>query len=486
MPNVVRSASPAWALGAAASGALLAALSTSSVYAQTSAPASADSLQQMRQELDALRAEEAAAKAAEQARSRRIDALARQLSRASGEPVVETAPPPEEIAGPAVAPVQDEHRKFEVYGFAQADYIQDFKRVNPNWDDTLRPSRIPTTKGLFGSDGQSVISARQSRFGVKATYPVGGNDLNVKFEFDMFGVGADEGKTTIRLRHAYGSWGPLLAGQTNSVFMDVDTFPNVIDYWGPSGMVFLRTPQVRYTYKTGPHEFAAALEHATNDIDPGNIRLIDPEFAGSIQNDEKFPDITGHYRYDGGWGHVQLAGILRRVGFDSADTPDNQPKNHKLGWGVNLASNLKVGAKDVLHLSGVYGEGIASYMNDGGMDLGPKGLPVFLPDGRIAGLAPDVVPLLGLVAYYDHYWSDKLSSSIGWSETRVDNLSFQAPDAFHKGQYASVNLLWTPDPRLLFGGEFLWGQREDNNGATGDDTRLQFSFKYSFSSNDFR
>ena len=58
----------------------------------------------------------------------------------------------------------------------------------------------------------------------------------------MFGVGADAGKTTIRLRHAYAQWGELLAGQTNSVFMDGDSFPNVIDYWGPTGMIFLRNP----------------------------------------------------------------------------------------------------------------------------------------------------------------------------------------------------------------------------------------------------
>lgn len=48
----------------------------------------------MRRELDALRAESAAAKAAEQERSRRIDALADQLARASGE----TAPPPDAAA----------------------------------------------------------------------------------------------------------------------------------------------------------------------------------------------------------------------------------------------------------------------------------------------------------------------------------------------------------------------------------------------------
>ena len=62
---------------------------------------------------------------------------------------------------------QETDKKFEVYGFLQTDYIQDSNRVNPAWDATLRPSKIPTEKGTFGSDGQALISANQSRFGVK-------------------------------------------------------------------------------------------------------------------------------------------------------------------------------------------------------------------------------------------------------------------------------------------------------------------------------
>ena len=37
-----------------------------------------------------------------------------------------------------------EEKSFEIYGFMMVDYIQDFGRVNPDWEDTLRPSRIPT------------------------------------------------------------------------------------------------------------------------------------------------------------------------------------------------------------------------------------------------------------------------------------------------------------------------------------------------------
>ena len=80
----------------------------------------------------------------------------------------------------------------------------------------------------------------------------------------------------------------------------------------------------------------------------------------------------------------------------------------------------------MLLLQVVYGEGIASYMNDGGMDLAPQ-LDSPAPDVRVSA---EVVPLTGVVAYYDHYWSDRWSSSIGYSYTEVDNTNFQDPARF--------------------------------------------------------
>lgn len=392
-------------------------------------------------------------------------------------------------SGASSAAYAQDESTFEVYGFAQVDYIQDFNRVDPDWEATLRPSKIPTTDGQFGDDGQSTISVRQSRFGVQASTPVGGRPLYAKFEFDLYGTGDDAGQTTMRLRHFYGTWGPILAGQTNTLFMDGDTFPNTIDYWGPNGMVFIRNAQIRLTHKAGPTTLAVAIEKPNSDIDPGNIRVVAPELGGNIQPSEDLPDLTAQARYDGGWGHVQLAGVVRSVGYDTIGTVNNEPKNSKTGWGVNASGSFKTWNRDRLHLSAVYGEGIASYMNDGGTDLGPEVTPGVSPPivgaPPVGNLRGDVLPLLGLVAYYDHYWNDEFSSSIGWSMVEVENTSFQAPDAFKKAQYASANLLWTPDPRILMGAELLWGNREDFNGATGEDTRVQVSVKYSFSSKDF-
>ena len=382
----------------------------------------------------------------------------------------------------------EQTRSFEIYGFAQTDYIQDSKRVDPNWTDAFRPSKIGVDdeQGVnpYGANGESDVSVKQSRFGVKGSIPTDEvhGAITFKFEFDVFGVGVDAGQTTFRLRHAYGEWEQVLAGQTNSLFMDGDVFPNVIDYWGPNGMVFLRDPQIRWTpYKTETASFSVAIERPGNDIDAGNIRLIDEYSNASLQSQETVPDLTSHFRLDGSWGHFQIAAILRRVGYEyqAAAGQGNWTTGSKTGWGVNLSCSIKTVGKDQILLSVVHGDGIASYMNDGGTDLAPNAY--FNPLSPTSStLSAEAVPLTGAIAYYDHYWSPKFSSSIGYSLTEVDNTNFQTAAAFHKGQYASTNLLWYPVSNVLIGGEVLWGDLKNNNGLSGNDIRFQFTVKYNF------
>lgn len=382
------------------------------------------------------------------------------------------------IPGAGVALAQDDTPHVEVYGFVQADYIQDFKRVDPAWMDTLRPSKIPTADDVFGEDGQASISAKQSRLGVLMNFPTSNHPVYTKFEFDMFGVGVDAGQTTIRLRHAYGEWNKWLAGQTNSLFMDASIFPNVIDYWGPAGMVFLRNPQIRYSFIQDEHRnFSVAIEKPSNDIDGGQLREIDPAL-GAVTGTQKVPDFTAQYHDTEGWGHWQVAGILRKVAFETPGAPDSEPNGSELGWGVDLTGSFKLGKakKNSIMAGVVWGEGIATYMNDGGVDLSA--------DGTLVDPESATVPLLGVSAYYNHYWSDRYSSAFGYASTQVDNRDLQTGDAFEKGQYASANLLYYPTKNVMMGGEALWGKRTDNDGDSGDDMRVQFSFHYSFSTKD--
>jgi hypothetical protein len=365
-------------------------------------------------------------------------------------------------------------KSFEVYGFAQADYIEDFKRVDPAWQDTLRPSKIPTTDGVFGSDGQAMLSIKQSRFGVRGNAPAGSDTFKFQFEFDLFGVGVDAGQTTMRVRHVYGSWGNWLAGQTNTLFMDGDIFPNTIDYWGPNGMAFVRTPQIRWTpIHNGDSTFAVAIERPGNDIDVGLFSRYEDQGLANFQPNNEIPDITAQYRMVQGWGHLQIAGILRKLGVENTINPANIVKHDDTGWGVDVTASIKVGERDKVLLGFVTGAGIATFMNDGGVDMAPTTAIPATADAK-------AVDLTGVSAYFDHYWNSKWSSSIGYSYDEVDNLAGQNANSFKKGEYFSANILHTPTDNILIGAEILWGKRDDHNGNSGDDSRIQFSLKYNF------
>ena len=71
----------------------------------------------------------------------------------------------------------------EIYGFGQADAIADFKQNNPDWYDTVRPSRLPNVANQFGQDGHFYLSARQSRLGARATLPTSSGGVKAQFEF---------------------------------------------------------------------------------------------------------------------------------------------------------------------------------------------------------------------------------------------------------------------------------------------------------------
>lgn len=410
-------------------------------------------------------------------------------------PTEPTTPPPPvtEPAPPAALPPETQPReetpealpeqstwKFEIYGFTMLDAGYDFGQIGaPNWQDTLRPTKLPAFEDEFGKGGRSFWGVRQTRFGVKATTPTDAGDIKTQFEFELFGTGVDEGQTTFRLRHAYGDWHQFRAGQTWSPFMDIDVFPNSIEYWGPNGMPFFRNVQVAWMPIQGDSRVTVALERPGASPDTGiyvdRIELEDvvPRFPA--------PDLSAEGRLGGDWGYVELAGILRYIKWDDlGDAPGVPPvdlSGDAFGWGVAVSSNVKLGPA-LLRLQAVYGKAIENYMNDAGADIGPE--MTNDPAEPLDGVA---LPVLGLVGFVDVTWSERFTSSAGWSMVWIDNAEQQAPDAFHIGHYALGNLLYHPSDKLMLGAEFQYGRRENfDDGWTVNDYRLQFSAKFNFSS----
>ena len=383
-------------------------------------------------------------------------------------------PPPPGQSSQAPPPTTS---SLEIYGFVMTDGGFDFRSNDPNWFDVNRPSRLPAFSGEFGRDGKTYAGVRQTRFGVKGLEHTPLGDLKTHFEFDMFGVGDFAGETTIRPRHFYGELGAFGAGQTHSPFMDIDIFPNILDYWGPNGMVFFRNVQVRWMPMRGENrKLTLALERPGSSQDAGV--LSNRVEVQNIRARYPYPDLSGEFRYGGKIGYIRVAGIVREIKLD--DLLKNDPFNLDdtvVAWGTNVSSNLKY-KKDVLRLQYVYGDGIENYMNDAPIDVAAK--PNFgHPERAIRGRA---LPMQSLVAYIDHSWTAQWSSSAGYSQLAVSNTILQEPSAFHRGQYATANLLYSPFEHLLYGIEGQWARRTNfGDGFHANDYRVQVSFKYNFS-----
>jgi hypothetical protein len=367
--------------------------------------------------------------------------------------------------------------KFEVYGFAMVDIGYNADQIDPAWFDVLRTTKLPAFDNQFPPSGNAFFSARQTRFGVRSTVPTDLGPLKTQFEFEMFGVGVDAGQTTIRLRHAYGELGHFGAGQTWSPFMDIDVFPNSVEYWGPPGMAFFRNVQVRWMPIQGDTRATIALERPGASADGGvyadRIELQDVKARFPV------PDLSAEYRHAGKWGYVELAGIVRYIKWEDQGTDALDLSGDAVGWGLNLSSNLKLNPKNLARLSLVYGDGIQNYMNDAPADVGIEANPSGGVTAPVKGVA---IPLLGIVAFLEHTWNDKFASSVGYSMIDIDNRELQAPSAFKRGHYVLGNVQYSPVKDVLTVAEFTWGRRENfSDGFNVDDSRVQFSFKYNFS-----
>jgi DcaP outer membrane protein len=419
---------------------------------------------------------------------RKMDQLEKEMLELKQQMSVVSGLSKQAIPGPSVPDTSDtrqaeEHTEqpklsssINFYGYAMTDTGFNFGSINPDWFDVERPTQLPAFAGEYGPDGNAYFSVRQTRFGVKTFTPTPLGDLKTLFEFELFGTGVDAGQTTFRLRHAWGELGHFGAGQTWSAFMDIDVFPNSLEYWGPNGMVFFRNVQVRWTPIQGASNVVVALERPGGSADGGiyadriDLQNISPQF--------KWPDLTGHARLARNWGYVQVAGILRKVAWVDTNGALPNLSGSAIGWGVNLTSNVNFTKKDVGRFEVVYGKAIENYMNDAPVDIGVA-TNFSNPAIPVKGVS---LPVLGVVSFLDHTWSERFSSSIGFSFLNIANSDAMTAASFHQGDYALANLLFHPVKQVTVGGEFQFGRRVNfADGFNVNDYKLQFSFRYDWS-----
>jgi hypothetical protein len=341
-------------------------------------------------------------------------------------------------------------------GYVKLDAMYDVDPVGNA--DSFATNSIPVAGDPDAELGSSTnLSARQTRLDVdfRSDTPVG--LMRAYVEGDFFGSG-----NSFRLRHAYGEWKGLLAGQTWSTFQDISALPFTWDFRGPDAQIFTRQPQIRYTAKPSDHfEWAVAIEDPDSQID-------DPSNIGGSGRSE-WPDIPAHLRFTQAWGHIQLGGILRQLRFvsDGGGIDDSS-----FGFGLDLAGKLKIAQKNALMGHVAFGSGIGRYIKAFG---GTNSDAVVTPSGEV-----EVLDAWAAVLGYTHHWNEQLNSTISGAFAEIDNDDSQSDDAIKAIHSFHLNLVYSPYRLLSMGPEIMYGMRENKNGADGDAVRMQFSIQYKF------
>jgi hypothetical protein len=394
---------------------------------------------------------------------------------------------------------QETDKTMEVFGFVMMDSGYDFGRINPDWYDTMRPTQLLDQEGNeYENQGNYFMGVRQTSLGIKNFVNTSMGQLKTNFEFDLFGMGPNTGQTAFRLKHAYVELGRFGAGQTNSLFTDSDVYPNIVEFMGPNAMPFIRNIQIRYTpiLKTN-HTLSIALDKPGATADQGEYGedFVYHDLLDDVSFRFPLPDFTTEYRYTDSWGYLEIAGILRSIKWEDNNTDQYDLSGSALGWGLSLTTRVKISKAIVYHGAITTGAGIQNYMNDAATDIGIK-RQYENSKTPIKGVA---IPMIGLVNYFDITWNPKLSSAIGYSILNNDTTETQLATAYKTGQYASVNLLYSPVKNFVLGPELQWGKRQNNDfsgdptftlpaakGNTGEDVKLQFSVRYVFNNSFYK
>lgn len=350
-------------------------------------------------------------------------------------------------------------------GYVKGDAIFSSKSAGTNsvGDQALFPGLIPLTGD--NEEKQLTLHARQSRFNIKTDTPTAMGALSTFLEFDLFGTDGNESASNshnLRLRHAFGSLGGLLVGQTWSNFMDPGALPETLDFGGPVGSMFVRQAQIRWTQAFDGGKWSVSLEN------PESIVAL-PSGVGFRADDDRIPDITGKIDFNTAKGRYSITGMARQIRLDSPAAP--AATTQKWGGVIGFNGVIPTTGKDDFRFTVNYGNAIGRYSGSG----------TSFRDGVLdANSNLDLPNQWAAIASYRHFWTSNLRSTVALSGLGVSNPSTAHGSLFKNAQSAHLNLIWSPVSKTDLGIEYIHARREIQSGQSGNLNRLQASAQYAF------
>lgn len=430
-----------------------------------------------------------------------LDQLKQQRAEAGVKPAV--APADAVVGGdfPGSFKLPGSDTSVAIHGYTKLDFIVD---INQTLGDSFDFTAISPNGSVAQRGGQFRLHARESRLTFETRTPTNYGQLRTFIQSDFFGANGNQFATdssSMRIRHAYGELGPVLTGQTWTNFMDIDDLPETLDFNGPTGQLFVRQPQIRYTHTFGKFIASASIENPQGDFttDTGAVPsgVIPKAATDPANNIDRMPDVTARLQYTDAWGHLSFSGVLRRFETDNgggsdSGLPPSQTASAYGGGGL-IGGTLNVGSllpsvayisKDQIGFNGFYGSGLGRYAAVGG-DLFEGA--VVKKFGTTA-VTMNTTATWGGFAWYLHNWTDELRTNLVYGIQR-NHLSDAVPFTTaltDRTETVHANLIWSPVKSVNIGIEAMWAERDVHRNPftglqqSGNDTRVQLSAQYLF------
>ena len=325
----------------------------------------------------------------------------------------------------------------------------------------LSAQTIPIGPARDFEKSELTFGAQQSRFGLSTYTPTTLGPLTTQIETDFYGGNGNQvvsNSYNLRLRLAWGTVGGFGAGQYWTNFMNTAALPDLLDFGGPVGQIFVRQSQVRWTQKFDNGEWAVSAENPESVIaTPGNPVTIQAD-------DDRWPDLVGSVKFSTGTGQFYVAALARNVRVNTAATASDK-------WGLSLQASgrVPVFGGDDIRFAAYGGNSIGRYQSG------------FYVDGVVDTAGNVELPsVIGGYVGYRHLWTDTLRSTLSASASRANNPAGTFGTVNQSDASAHVNLIWSPWKKVDLGVEYIYAKREIENGQTGALNRLQFGAKYDF------
>jgi hypothetical protein len=347
-----------------------------------------------------------------------------------------------------------------------SDYSSGSVAGNNIGRDFYVPSTIPVGPDSASGENYLDFHAKETRLSFRSDHALdNGAMLGTYLEMDFYSSSQGDPRVSNsyapNVRHAYLTYNKWLFGQTWFTLFNVSALPENIDFIGPvESTVFGRQAMIRYT--SGNWQFAFENPETTLTPYGGGTRIV--------ADDNHVPDTVLRYNLKGDWGSFAAAGMVRHLRYEGP-SGNMQIDDSTTSFALSLSGKFDFANKDDFRWMATWGDGIGRYLG-----INTSNGAVIDADGSL-----ETIEQIGVFGAYRHLWNEQWRSNLTVGYLSIDNdTDLTGLDATRNATSYHVNLIYSPQPKLDFGFEFLYAKREIESGDDGDMARFLFAAKYAY------